>query len=172
VQRGGGAPDLKVFGLRLECCAVGHRRRKISARSYVTLHDGPVLQARGRERSRHDSHCRTGVDFRRCRFYLKNRSSERKFPDWALNRGLAGGGGRARDGAGEGGSRAKINSLSSTDCESGRLRVRRDCSRSWNANLGPSLRNARYAQQRQVLVRARPKTACGPAISGKRQRDS
>jgi len=34
-----------------DCCAFGHGQRTISARAYVSLHDGQVLQAHGRERS-------------------------------------------------------------------------------------------------------------------------
>src|SRR6266853_1698911 len=34
-----------------ECCAFGQGQRTISARAYVTLHYGPVLQAHARERS-------------------------------------------------------------------------------------------------------------------------
>jgi len=35
----------------LECCASEHGQREISARWYVSSHNGPVLQAHRRERS-------------------------------------------------------------------------------------------------------------------------
>src|ERR1700687_565719 len=72
-------PDLKVFGLRLECSAFGHGQRKISARWYVALarRSGSASTCTGTFRD--GGHSRTGVEGRRaCALALTNWSVPRE----------------------------------------------------------------------------------------------